>query len=571
MFPIQNKKKAIWASCAAAASFAVYGLYKIFGSGDEIDPTRVKYPPVNPSSLTPLDLRIYELSQEYQTKAAALLEELISFPDSDRHVLQDDPDCGTSNHEQLRLHFLQQRIIDLGAVSNKSDINFDDFGNLVWQVTDPHDQTPLSDRKVIYLDARSDCYPAENDQWKKILGSGIDAFHGMSNPSLVNTKTLKALLGFIPKEELWEHHLLFGRGSADQLQGIVSAVFITKILLETISMNSLKGCIVIAIASVSGLENPGVSISNRFSQQNIPRWQIPDCVVLLQSTGDIEAGPCGIYIGQQGHCQIEVDVSGYDYDIINNNIQNQPKTPKRSTMSALEHATFIIAEAEAKGKQQFKNTTFMGPASRNVLFTHSEITTDPMVPSHFTFRFDRTTTHGELWDQLINEICCLKSVQQARADNMKVKITVPRYSSPSWRGVKVDNQIDYPAWVTHPESPAIKVVVETYKRMVSPHIPEFDPKKHSVHDTIPPNPRISRYLRATDGVGYLLTRDQYHLKNHNKLWMASGKSVFPPMFGIGAGYEQHAGKIGEYVIKDHLWVPIAVGARFPSLFVNQSK
>ena len=75
MFPIQNKKK------AAAASFAAYGLYKIFGSGDEIDPSRVKYPPVNPSSLTPLDLRIYELSQEYQTKAAALLEELISFPD----------------------------------------------------------------------------------------------------------------------------------------------------------------------------------------------------------------------------------------------------------------------------------------------------------------------------------------------------------------------------------------------------------------------------------------------------------------------------------------------------------
>lgn len=610
-----SKKSAILAGCATAAAtgLAIYGALKIFDDKDSVDPSKVKYPDV--TSFTPLDNRIHELAEQYERDAAQLLAELIRFPEDH---LQEDPLCGTTNHEKLRLEFLQQRIIDLGAVLSKSDVSFDDFGNLVWHVSDPQDQIPLNDRKVIYLDARSDTLPVNNEQWHVKLGSGIDAFQGLVDPETVKNDALRAELTYVPSPDRWRS-LIFGSGSADQLQGIVSAVFATKILLETIDLNSLKGCVVIAIASVSGVENAGSSISNRFRRQQLANWQIPDCVVLLQSTGDIQEGPCGIYIGQQGCCQIEVEIAGFDYNVIHhcNSIKMNPNekasfskqtdnsnndkkdldnengikdqsnynkaddnsenstanisnnninfASRQSKMSVIEHGSFIIAEAESQAKKAFKKCNFMGTGSRKVLFTKTEISHDPLTPSRFSFRFERRTTQGETWIQCIKEIENLKSVKRARTDNMQIRITIPRYSYQSWRGVLADNDIDYPSWLTPPDNDAIKFAVEAYKRVITPHLDI--PPKSKVED-IPKFPRISRWVCPSDGVGYLITEDQHRLKSYDKDWIKRGNFLFPPIFGIGAGYEQHSGKIGEYVPKEQLWVPISVAARFPSLYAN---
>ncbi|OHT14775.1 Clan MH, family M20, peptidase T-like metallopeptidase [Tritrichomonas foetus] len=542
-----NKKAAIITGCACATGLALYGAYKFFENIDDVDPSRVKYPKV--TSLTQLDKRIQNLATQYEKDAAQLLRELISFPEDH---LQADPLCGTSNHEKLRLEFLRQRIIDLGAVLNKSDVNFDDFGNLVWHVSDPQDPVPLNDRKVIYLDARSDTVPAQNDQWHTRLGSGIDAFQGMVDPATVNDDALRAELGFVPPRDRWQN-VIFGRGSADQLQGIVSAVFATKILLETINLESLKGCVIIAIASVSGSENAGGSIFNRFNRQTLSQWQVPDCVILLQSTGDVDIGPCGIYIGQQGRCQIEVEVVG---------------CTAQNGLNALEYGSLIIAEAENQAKKCFKKSKFMGYGTRTVISTKNEVSNDPNIPSRFTFRFDRRTTHGELWNELIKEIQLLKTVKRARDDGMQVNITIPRYRSKSWKGVIADNDLVYQSWLTPPENPVVMTAVEAYKRVVSPNL---DLPKRLTNEEIPKIPRISRWISSSDGVGYLMPKDQYRFKIEKKNWISNGQSIFPPIFGIGAGYEQHSGKLGEYVSKEHLWVPISVAARFPSLFAQQEK
>ena len=111
------------------------------------------------------------------------------------------------------------------------DVFFDDYGNLVWTVTDPDDGILPERKKVIYLDGHSDTVRALRPQWLEKIGGGIDAYDGLVDPQKVGTAFLKKELGWLPPDSEWEH-LLFGRGSADQLGGVVAEVIATKILLE---------------------------------------------------------------------------------------------------------------------------------------------------------------------------------------------------------------------------------------------------------------------------------------------------------------------------------------------------
>ena len=54
---------------------------------------------------------------------------------------------------------------------------------------------------------------------------------------------LRKELGYLPAESEWDR-LIFGRGSADQLGGVVAAAIATKILLELEGEGALKGSIV---------------------------------------------------------------------------------------------------------------------------------------------------------------------------------------------------------------------------------------------------------------------------------------------------------------------------------------
>ena len=83
-----------------------------------------------------------ELSELYLPLARDILRECIRIPADyvDRPVDEGgDPACGLSNHEGPRLEFLKQTIIDIGAVRHPDDVWFDDYGNLVWTVSDPED------------------------------------------------------------------------------------------------------------------------------------------------------------------------------------------------------------------------------------------------------------------------------------------------------------------------------------------------------------------------------------------------------------------------------------------------
>ena len=518
---------------------------------DEYNPAKVKWPDC--SKEDPLDKKITELAKKYQEDAIKLLAEVVRIP-ADHYAK--DPMCGTSNHEGPRLELLKKRIVELKAVSKPEDVFFDEFGSICWFVTDDKDDTPIEKRKCIYMDGHTDTVYPLRDRWHEVLGDGIDCYDGLKDANKVNEEAMKKELRYIPPKSRW-NELLFGRGTADQLQGVVSQVFATKILLETKDLGSLKGAYVYSVGTVCEEDNDGGAPMHIIRKQKLPPYRVPDCVILTEGTGDLERGPCGIYIGQRGRCQVQVEVVG----------QSCHGSMPTQGINPLEYGSKIIAEAAEQAKNGFKDNAFLGKGTRTASFCTLDTPSDCAVPARFVFRFDRRMTVGETAESSIKEIESLPAVKAARDAGCKVNITIPRYTEKSWRGVNADNDQDYMGWCTPMTDPTIQSAYESYKRCVTPHIPADAPKDP---DHLRKEPRVERWIFSTDGVGYPIKKGDAKFSLEGKNWISVQGTdyVHPPMFGIGCGYEHHTHKLGEYIHRDHMWAPIAVMARFPSAFVK---
>lgn len=237
---------------------------------------------------------VASLCEKYAEDARQLLKDVIAVCEED---YMKDGCSGMSGNEAKRLNLLKSRIVSLRAVEKEEDVFFDDFGSLVWIVTDSSDH---GNKKVIFFDGHSDTVDPLPSKWKE--KAGVDCFRGLLDRSNVNTgnvppsfcsdllfthqsftEFLTKELEYLPPQENWDR-LIFGRGSADQLAGVVTQVFATKVLLELKSKGSLKGKIIRSIATISEEDNDGASayfmMENLFPKE--PKW-IPDVVVI---TGD---------------------------------------------------------------------------------------------------------------------------------------------------------------------------------------------------------------------------------------------------------------------------------------------
>ena len=184
--------------------------------------------------MSSLDDKVAALAARHLPLAARILAEAIRIPADyvDKPVEEGgDPLCGLSNHEGPRMEYLKRTVVEVGAVRRPEDVGFDDYGNLVWSVQDETDAVPARDKKVVYLDGHADTVKALRPQWREKTNGGIDAYDGLVDLARVDRSALRGLLGYLPPDGEWEH-LLFGRGSADQLAGVVSQIVATKILLE---------------------------------------------------------------------------------------------------------------------------------------------------------------------------------------------------------------------------------------------------------------------------------------------------------------------------------------------------
>jgi putative selenium metabolism hydrolase len=511
-----------------------------------------------------MDDKIRELAEAYKPLAVEILKEAIRIPADyvDLPVADGgDSDCGLSNHEGPRLEYLRERILEIGAVDSAEDVVFDSFGNLVWTVADPNDGVLPAEKTVVYFDGHTDTVKALRPRWHETIGGGIDAYLGLTDATRVDPEFLRRELGYLPEEEEWEH-LVWGRGSADQLSGVICQIIATKILRELRSEGALRGVIVRSYATVAEEDNDGGGpmYLMREALPGAPPELIPDVFILSEPTGSAVEGALGIYRGQRGRMQIEVAITGKS---CHGSMPGEGRNP-------LEYGGAVLAEAaehHARG-EGFLDDDFLGRGTRTASFATLETPSDCAVPERFTFRFDRRLTVGETPEQAVDDIDSLASVAKAREDGLQVEVRVPLYDSLTWKGYTPGNEQIYPGWATPEDHPAIKSAAEAYRRVVSPGI-----KAEGTGGGLRTAPRVSRWVFSTDGVGVpVATAGSSDGGTRGlqvpatKRWVEAGAFRHPAMFGFGPGHEENTHKIGECVDSREIPPVVALYARFPSLY-----
>ncbi|MGB6367869.1 MAG: peptidase dimerization domain-containing protein, partial [Thermoanaerobaculia bacterium] len=408
--------------------------------------------------------KVLQLAERYQPLAVELLREAVRLPADyvDRHLEEGgDPDCGLSNHEGPRLDYLRRKIVEIGAVADPADVDFDTFGNLRWTVSNPNDGVPTAEKTVIYLDGHTDTVKALRSRWHETIGGGIDPYLGLTDPEKIDREFLRRELGYLPPDDEWQH-LLWGRGSADQLGGVVCQIVATKILRQIVADGALDGIVVHSYATAAEEDNDGGGpmFFMRQSLAGADVSRVPDLVILTEGTGCAERGALGIYRGQRGRMQIEVEVTGKS---CHGSMPWEGRNP-------LEYGAAIIAEAAERyaAGSGFGSDPFLGPGSRTASFAVLDTPSDCAVPERFTFRLDRRLTAGEDPTAALEDVESQSAVARAREAGLQVEVRVPVYDRPTWKGYRPDNPQIYPGWVTPEDHPAIAAAAETYRRIISP-------------------------------------------------------------------------------------------------------
>ena len=512
--------------------------------------------------MTDLDQRAAELAETYLPLAADILRECIRIPaDYVDRAVEDggDPDCGLSNHEGPRLEYLKRTIVEIGAVRSPDDVWFDEYGNLVWTVSDPDDGIPASEKRVVYFDGHTDTVKALRSAWREKL-VGIDAYDGVLDLESVDRDFLRHELGHLPPDDEWDQ-LIFGRGAADQLGGVVAEVVATKIALELAPEGALRGVIVRAYATACEEDNDGAG-PMYVMQEVLPGAGpevIPDVVILTEGTGDAHKGALGIYRGQRGRMQIEVTVTG----------RSCHGSMPWEGLNPLEHGGAIIAEAARRYDERdgFLDDPFLGHGTRTASWAQLETPSDCAVPDRFTFRFDRRLTVGEVPEQAVADVEALDAVRAAREAGLTVEVAVPTYDEATWRGYVPGNPQIYMGWATPEDHAALDAAVQVYDAVVAPNVTPSPADDGGMRS----NARVDRWIFSTDGVGFPIPADDTSIEvPARKAWVEAGKFKHPAMFGFGPGIEQNTHKIGECVDQRELRSAIAFLARFPSTFAAAS-
>ena len=512
-----------------------------------------------------LDARIRELAAKYRPLAADILREAIRIPEDyvDRPVDQGgDPSCGLSNHEGPRLEYLRRAIIDHGAVASPDDVGFDEYGNLVWTLEDPDDGIPRAKKKVVYFDGHTDTVAALREQWIVKIGGGIDAYRGLIDGAKIDRDFLRSELGYLPPDDEWDH-LLFGRGAADQLGGVICQIVASKILNELRDEGSLRGVIIRSYGTTAEEDNDGAGpmfIMKKLLPVAGPEL-VPDAVVLTEGTGDSSKGAVGIYRGQRGRMQIEVEVIG----------RSCHGSMPWEGLNPLEYGAGILTEARAQydARDGFADNPFLGHGTRTASWAKLDTPSDCAVPDRFVFRFDRRLTAGEDPADAVAAIEGLAAVARARADGLAVNVCVPQYKDPTWRGYVPDNPQIYMGWVTPEDHPVIRAAIGAYEEIVAPGVDDLshDDRCTGARRKIC---RVDRWIFSTDGVGFPVPIEGSGIEvPASKKWVVDGAFMHPPMFGAGPGIEQNTHKIGECVDLREVESACAMLARFPTRLVEQ--
>lgn len=331
-----------------------------------------------------------------------------------------------------------------------------------------------------------------------------------------------------------------GRGTSDQLGGIVSAVYGAKIIKELNLLSDEYS--VMVTGTVQEEDCDGLCWEYIIKEDKIR----PLFVVSTEPTDG------GIYRGQRGRMEIRVDVSG---------VSCHGSAPERGDNAIYKMAEILLNirdlnendasdENEIKGlvkmldekyNKEWKEARFLG---RGTVTTSEIFFTSPSrcaVADSCSISLDRRMTAGETFESCLEEIRALPAVKKYNA-----KVSMYNYERPSWTGLVYPIECYFPTWVIPEDHKVTEALKETYLALYgNKRTGSKETEKERVD-----RPLVDKWTFSTNGVSIM------------------GRNGIP-VIGFGPGAEAQAHAPNEKTWKDDLVKCAAVYALLPSVYTSK--
>lgn len=262
-----------------------------------------------------------------------------------------------------------------------------------------------------------------------------------------------ALWTFDPFDGMEDDTVIGGRGTSDQLGGVVSAVY---------------GA---AIAKDLGL------LSDKYTFLVTGTVQEEDCdglcwLYIIEESGirpafvvSTEATDNGIYRGHRGRMEIRVEVGG---------ISCHGSAPERGENAIYKMAEILLDVRDLNDKLLHNDFLGKGTVTTSEIFFTSP--SRCAVADSCAISLDRRLTDGETWQGAIKEIEALPSVQKYGAH-----VSLYEYKATAWTGLEYGQECYFPTWVIPEDSPEVQAAAEAHRAMYG-------------------EPRIDKWTFSTNGV-----------------------------------------------------------------------
>ena len=333
-----------------------------------------------------------------------------------------------------------------------------------------------------------------------------------------------------------------GRGTSDQLGGIVSGVYGAKIMKDLGLLNEEYTALV--VGSVQEEDCDGLCWEYIIKEDGVK----PEFVVSTEPTDG------GIYRGQRGRMEIRVDVQG---------VSCHGSAPERGDNAIYKMAEILTNirdlnendaadDKEIKGlvkmldekyNAEWKEANFLG---RGTVTTSEIFYTSPSrcaVADSCSISLDRRMTAGETWESCLEEIRQLPAVKKYNAT-----VSMYNYDRPSYTGLVYPIECYFPTWVIPEDHVVTKAMEEAYEGLYG------TTRSGSVQtdEMRKARPLTDKWTFSTNGVSIM------------------GRNGIP-VIGFGPGAEAEAHAPNEKTWKEDLVKCAAVYAALPTIYCNKTK
>ena len=282
---------------------------------------------------------------------------------------------------------------------------------------------------------------------------GYDAHIDTVGIGNINNWTFDPYEGYENDEEIG------GRGTSDQMGGIVSAVYGAKIMKDMGLLNDKYQ--VLVTGTVQEEDCDGLCWQYIINEDKVK----PEFVVSTEPTDG------GIYRGQRGRMEIRIDVKGVSchgsapergdnaiYKMAD--ILQDVRALNENDASDENEVKGLVKMLDEKYNPEWKEANFLG---RGTVTTSEIFFTSPSrcaVADSCSVSLDRRMTAGETWESCLDEIRALPSVQKYGDD---VTVSMYEYSRPSYKGLTYPIECYFPTWVIPEDHPVTVALNEAYK------------------------------------------------------------------------------------------------------------